>query len=81
MNAMPARWAWCIWWPVCSPAATSCSTRSFTTTHLAQFGAVEIARERYHQLLASALDARGDFYCLAEGASGAAVLQAITQTS
>ncbi len=53
----------------------------FTTTHLAQFGAVEIARERYHQLLASALDARGDFYCLAEGASGAAVLQAITQTS
>ncbi len=53
----------------------------FITEHLSQFGAVELERERYHQLLASALDRQGDFSFFSEGASGSAVLQAITQTS
>ena len=53
----------------------------FITDHLSQFGAVEIARERYHRLLAAALDRQGDFFALPEGASGEEVLQAMTQTS
>jgi leucyl/phenylalanyl-tRNA--protein transferase len=53
----------------------------FVTPHLARFGAVEVPRAAYHRALASALDARGDFYSWPEGASGAAALQSITQTS
>lgn len=53
----------------------------FVTPHLARLGAVEVPRAAYHRALASALDARGDFYSWPEGASGAAALQSITQTS
>ncbi len=56
----------------------------FVTEHLKQFGAVEIARGRYQNLLRAAVDARANFYEL--GGAGAAVcagtvLQLITQTS
>ncbi|MFQ5348720.1 MAG: leucyl/phenylalanyl-tRNA--protein transferase [Rhodothalassiaceae bacterium] len=53
----------------------------FISAHLKQFGAVEITRARYHTLLADALSRPANFYSLPESASGAAVLQAITQTS
>jgi leucyl/phenylalanyl-tRNA--protein transferase len=53
----------------------------FMTEHLAQFGALEIPRSQYRRMLAQALDAPADFYDLATGATGAAVLQAISHTS
>jgi leucyl/phenylalanyl-tRNA--protein transferase len=51
----------------------------FLTTHLAQFGAVEISRPRYHRLLAEALRYRGVFprdLPAGLGADGAVVLAA-----
>jgi leucyl/phenylalanyl-tRNA---protein transferase len=51
----------------------------FVTTHLAQFGAVEISRARYHRLLADALRYRGVFprdLPADFGTDGAAVLAA-----
>lgn len=56
----------------------------FLTDHLKQFGAVEIARARYQELLSAAVDIRADFYVL--GGAGAVVLpgtvlQLTTQTS
>ena len=53
----------------------------FLTPHLARFGAIEVDRERYHELLGDGLASKGDFYSLASGASGTDVLQSITQTS
>lgn len=60
----------------------------FMTEHLAQFGAVEIARSDYRRRLLDALSQPADFYRLAPAgaaaagvAGGEAVLQAITQTS
>jgi leucyl/phenylalanyl-tRNA--protein transferase len=57
----------------------------FMTDHLAQFGAVEMARADYRRALAKALPMQADFYRLAPLAGGEAVtagpLQAITQTS
>ena len=44
----------------------------FVTEHLKQFGAVEIPRKRYRQMLRAAVDRRADFYVL--GGAGAAVL-------
>jgi leucyl/phenylalanyl-tRNA--protein transferase len=57
----------------------------FMTDHLAQFGAIEMARADYRRALAQALALPADFYKLAplgdaEGAT-AGVLQAISQTS
>jgi leucyl/phenylalanyl-tRNA--protein transferase len=43
----------------------------FVTGHLAQFGAHEISRARYHAILRAALDANANFYEL--GPAGAAV--------
>lgn len=56
----------------------------FVTDHLAQFGAIEIARVRYRERLRAAVDADADFYVL--GGAGAlvlpgTVLQLTTQTS
>ena len=56
----------------------------FITPHLAQFGAIEIPRASYHELLRDALDRCANFYEL--GPAGAAVsgldvLQETTQTS
>jgi leucyl/phenylalanyl-tRNA--protein transferase len=53
----------------------------FMTEHLAQFGAQEISRAQYRMRLAEALEAPADFYSLVPGTTGAAVLQAISQTS
>lgn len=53
----------------------------FMTEHLAQFGAEEIERGEYRTRLADALSRAADFYRFTPGAGGAAVLQAISQTS
>ena len=56
----------------------------FVTEHLSQFGAIEIPRGRYQDLLRPAVDARANFYELGgAGAalSGGTVLQLITQIS
>lgn len=53
----------------------------FITDHLQQFGAREISRADYRKRLDAALDVEGDFYFFAGDGDGAAVLQAISQTS
>ena len=54
----------------------------FLSEHLARFGAEEIDRAAYRVRLAEALaKTEADFYALAPGAGGAAVLQAINHTS
>ncbi len=53
----------------------------FMTEHLAQFGAVQIARSDYRRRLAAALAMAGAFYLLPPPASGPAVLQAISHRS
>ena len=53
----------------------------FMTEHLGRFGAVEIARSDYRRRLAAAVELEADFYRLSPAASGAAVLQVISQTS
>lgn len=53
----------------------------FLTDHLAQFGAVEIPRKAYHELLQKALETQADFYRLPADSDGSFILQAITQTS
>ena len=51
----------------------------FMTSHLAQFGALEIPRAAYRRRLAEALEAPADFYRFVE--SGPDALQAISQAS
>jgi leucyl/phenylalanyl-tRNA--protein transferase len=47
----------------------------FITSHLAQFGAIEIPRDVYLELLAAAVERDADFYCPApSGSSGSASL-------
>ncbi len=53
----------------------------FLTDHLARFGAIEIDRETYHDLLGEALRTTGDFYSLSSDAGASEILQSITQTS
>jgi leucyl/phenylalanyl-tRNA--protein transferase len=54
----------------------------FLTEHLSQFGAEEIPRPTYRRRLADALAVEADFYKLGPAAAtGAGVLQAISQTS
>lgn len=53
----------------------------FLTDHLSQFGARAIPRADYRRRLRKALEHQGDFYLLPTYEPGAAVLQAITQTS
>jgi leucyl/phenylalanyl-tRNA--protein transferase len=56
----------------------------FVTEHLTQFGAIEIPRGRYQDLLRPAVDARANFYELGgagAAVSGGTVLQLITQMS
>ena len=56
----------------------------FVTEHLSQFGAIEIPRGRYHDMLRPAVDARANFYELGgagAAVSGGTVLQLITQMS
>ncbi len=53
----------------------------FVTTHLGQFGTVEIHRTGYRQLLAGALDVNATFYCELDGSELDAFIQSTTQTS
>lgn len=54
----------------------------FVTDHLKRFGALEIPRARYRQMLTKALNGpEGVFGALPQGLPGTEVLQAITQTS
>jgi leucyl/phenylalanyl-tRNA--protein transferase len=53
----------------------------FITEHLKQFGTTEIPRSDYHRRLNLALQDQADFYRLATGTTGEAVLQAISQAS
>ncbi len=54
----------------------------FVTDHLRRFGAMEIGRRRYQELLDVALALEADFYWLSEGGvTGEVALQSISQTS
>jgi len=53
----------------------------FVTDHLKQFGAVEIPKEDYQDLLSNALKQPADFHRFPLSSTGSDVLQAITQTS
>ena len=53
----------------------------FVTRHLYQFGAVEIHRSGYRQLLADALDATAKFHSVLDDSELDAFVQSITQTS
>lgn len=54
----------------------------FITDHLKQFGARQISRRQYHQLLDQALSCQGDFFALpGAGVAGAEALQVLSQTS
>lgn len=53
----------------------------FVTQHLAQFGAVEIHRSGYRQLLASALDVNAEFHCDLSDDELASFIQSTTQIS
>lgn len=53
----------------------------FTTEHLERFGAAGVTRRAYKKMLADAVGREADFDALPAGASGAYVLQSITQTS
>lgn len=53
----------------------------FVTAHLAQFGAVEIHRSGYRQLLASALDVKADFHCDLDDAELESFIQSTIQMS
>ncbi len=53
----------------------------FVTDHLSTFGAHEVDREVYHQLLEGALGVEGEFGALSSDVSAAGVLQLVSQTS
>jgi leucyl/phenylalanyl-tRNA---protein transferase len=53
----------------------------FMTDHLASLGAVEISRAVYARRLATALEARGDFFAAGAQLTGATSLQAISHAS
>ncbi|PKQ03226.1 MAG: leucyl/phenylalanyl-tRNA--protein transferase [Alphaproteobacteria bacterium HGW-Alphaproteobacteria-12] len=53
----------------------------FVTSHLRQFGAVEISRNEYRARLFEATALKGDFYSLPEDVSPGEVLQSVTQIS
>ena len=53
----------------------------FVTSHLAQFGTIEISRDEYRLRLHEATAAAADFYCLPLDADPEAVLQVLSHTS
>jgi leucyl/phenylalanyl-tRNA--protein transferase len=53
----------------------------FVTTHLAQFGAVEISREEYRSRLARATAQRASFHAMPPDAPPDYILQSVTQMS
>jgi len=52
----------------------------FTTTHLAQFGVIEVEKHAYHGLLEAAIGGEADFYRLG-GGTGEDILQLVSHTS
>ena len=52
----------------------------FTTSHLKQFGAIDIDRRRYQAMLDAAISEQADFYFLG-GATSDVILQSVSQTS
>ncbi|GMV63979.1 MAG: leucyl/phenylalanyl-tRNA--protein transferase [Parvibaculum sp.] len=53
----------------------------FVTSHLTQFGAIEISRDQYRARLFQATAEEADFYSLPLDASPEEILQSVTQTS
>ncbi len=53
----------------------------FTTNHLKRFGAIDVDRRVYQEMLEAAIAARADFYRLPGGATSDVVLQSVSQTS
>lgn len=53
----------------------------FVTDHLKQFGAIEIPKEEYQDLLSSALKQPANFHKFPPSSTGSDILHAITQTS
>ena len=53
----------------------------FTTTHLKQFGAIDVDRRVYQEMLDEAIAAKADFYRLPGGATSDVILQSVSQTS
>ncbi|MBA4209755.1 MAG: leucyl/phenylalanyl-tRNA--protein transferase [Parvibaculum sp.] len=53
----------------------------FVTSHLAQFGAVEISRDQYRARLARATMRKADFHALPDDAAPGYILQSVTQIS
>ena len=51
----------------------------FTTDHLKTFGAIDVSRHRYHLLLETALDRRGDFNALEKSITGTEALKIIDE--
>jgi leucyl/phenylalanyl-tRNA--protein transferase len=52
----------------------------FTTTHLKQFGAIDVDRRHYHRLLEAAIARQADFKALPMQATGAEVLEVLANT-
>jgi len=53
----------------------------YTTSHLSQFGVIEIPRKDYRRQLRRAVAMKADFYSLPAEADGALVMQSVSQTS
>ncbi len=53
----------------------------FISTHLQQFGAIEVPRAEYKSILSDSILAKADFYSMPTGGTGSEILQSITQTS
>lgn len=53
----------------------------FTTSHLRQFGAIDVEKRIYQALLAEAIAQEADFYRLAGGATSDVILQSVSHTS
>jgi leucyl/phenylalanyl-tRNA--protein transferase len=53
----------------------------FTTSHLKRFGAIDVDRRVYQQILEEAIAASADFYRLPGGATSEVILQSVSQTS
>ena len=53
----------------------------FTTSHLKQFGAIDVERRVYQEMLEEAIARRADFYRLAGGVTSDVILQSVSQTS
>ena len=53
----------------------------YTTSHLSQFGVIEIPRKDYRRQLRRAVAMKADFYSLPAEADGALVMQSVSHTS